>query len=138
MAGFRRVPPAFFFFCCWRNFFTSLRKYYAMRRRYLHDIILEEYEKTYRNAEVKTDAYVERTVPRMSDSWNCSLELGISFKNVGFVFCRWFRRHVCCVPVSVTNHERSTFGCGLFRLQSKISLSINGTGNLIFNGKTQF
>ena len=34
--------------------------------------------------------------------------------------------------------ERSTFGGGLFRLQSKIGLSINGTGNLIFDRKIRF
>ena len=38
-------------------------------------------------------------------------------------------------PVSVTKSERSTFGGGLFGLQSKIGLSIKGTGNLIFDRK---
>lgn len=34
--------------------------------------------------------------------------------------------------------ERSTFGGGLIRLQSKIGLVISGTGNLIFDRKIRF
>ena len=34
--------------------------------------------------------------------------------------------------------ERSMFGGGLFRLQSKIGFAINGTGNLIFDRKIRF
>ena len=108
-------------------------------------IILEEYKKTCRNSSLRTDAYIEslRTVPRLSDS---------SFVAVFAAMCVACRadkpRDIIRTKLAQMERksetsfsyqfERSTFGDGLFRLQSKIGLSINGTGNLIFDRKIRF
>ena len=92
---------------------------------------------------MRTDGYVERKVPRMSDSSFAAVSAAV------FVVCRadkptWYNPDQ--TPSNGTKiwkrfsyqSERSTFGGGLFRLQSKIGLSINRTGNIISECKSGF
>ena len=106
-------------------------------------IILEGYKKTCRDAKCQTDAYIERIPRRMSDSFFAAVSAAM------FVVCRTDKprdiiraeppqRNKNLKQVSVYQSELSTFRGGMFKLQSKIGLSINGTGNLIFDRKIRF
>ena len=104
MAGFRQAPL---------GFFSLLEELLYKPGEILHDkkdeilmfMILEEHNKTCRNAEVRTDTYVVAQMERKS-------ETSYSYQS-----------------------ERSTFGGGFFELESKIGLLIKGTGNFIFDRK---
>ena len=104
MAGFRQAPL---------GFFSLLEELLYKPGEILHDkkdeilmfMILEERNKTCRNAEVRTDTYVVAQMEGKSETSYSYLP------------------------------ERSTFGGGFFELESKIGLSIKGTGNLIFDRK---
>ena len=106
-------------------------------------VILEEYEKTCRNTK-------SRLMSTLEDSYrNAGFFLFAAVSVAMFVVCRAdkpsniFRTKLPQMKQkSETSFsyqsERSSFGGGLFRLQSKIGLPINGTGNLFFDRKIRF